>query len=160
MTDQPNPNPNDQKREIPHAPGSIIVYGNVGPGASIGSGSVTADQIAGNDLIINGTNIDNQGQRFADLLEDLKDLLVKAKDSGELPMEKAQEVIKELEAAKEMIEGQKKPPKDTLIQRLQRVVEVIDDVIDNLNESNHPAAVLLKALPFAALLIRLASQIF
>jgi hypothetical protein len=164
MTDQPNPNPDVSKREIPPAPAaggtSYVVYGNVGPGANIGSGTVTADQIAGNDIVINGMNIDNQGEKFANLLDDLKEMLVKAREAGEIPLEKAQEVIQELESARELVEQDKKPSKETLIQKLQRVMEVIDDVLENFGENKSPAAILIRALPFAALLIKLAAQIF
>jgi dihydroorotate dehydrogenase len=164
MTNQPDPNPDASKREIPPAPAaggtSYVVYGSVGPGANIGSGSVTADQIAGNDIVINGMNIDNQGQKFADLLNDLKDMLLKAREAGEIPVEKAQEVIEQIESARELVEQEKKPSKETLIQKLQRVMEVIDDVLENVSESKSPAAILIKALPFAALLIKLAAQIF
>jgi hypothetical protein len=164
MTDQPNPNPDASKRETPPAPASggtsYVVYGNVGPGANIGSGTVTADQIAGNDIVINGMNIDNQGEKFADLLNDLKEMLLKAKEAGEIPVEKAQEVINEIESARDLIEQEKKPSKETLIQKLQKVMEVIDDVLENFNENKSPAAILIRALPFAALLIKLAAQIF
>jgi hypothetical protein len=164
MINQQNPNPDPSKREIPPAPAtggtSYVVYGNVGPGANIGSGTVTADQIAGNDIVINGMNVDNQGQKFADLLTDLKEMLIKAKEAGELPAEKAEEVIEELESARDLVEHEKKPSKETLIQKLQKVMEMIDDTLENVSESKSPAAILIKALPFAALLIKLAAQIF
>ncbi len=169
MTDKPDSNPNNpntfpSKNEAPVFPqpggDSFVVYGSVGPGAVVGRGSVNADQIAGGDLIVNGAVVDgNQGQ-FADLLEQVKDLLLQAKAAGELSPPKADEVIKELEAAKELVQQEKKPPKETLIQKLRHVAEVIDDALESFDQSRTPAAVLLKALPFMALLIKLAAQIF
>ena len=163
MADQPNPNISTPGKETasPNTVNyNISIGGDVGVGSSIGFGSVSADQIAGNDIVINGMNIDNQGQKFADLLGDLKDLLLKAKETGELIEPAANEVIKQIDSAKDLIEKEKNPPKDTLIEKLHRVMETIDDALEGLNRSHAPAVMLLKALPFVAMLIKLASQIF
>lgn len=148
-----------ERNETPRNGDSIVIYGNVGVGASVGRGSVNAEQIAGNDLIVNGTMIDNQGQ-FADLLDSLKDMMIKAKELGEMPEQVAHDVIQEIDSAQELIKDEKKPPKETLIHKLQRVVDMIDNVLDTISESRSPAAVLIKALPFAMTLLRIASQLF
>jgi hypothetical protein len=158
MTNQPNPNDPSDKKDSGNTY-SISIGGNIGAGASIGFGSVTADQIAGNDIIVNGMNIDNEGQRLSELITELKDLLNKAHQAGELPEDKAREVISTLEQAQELVEKEKVPPKGTLMQKFQRVMEVIDDVLDSMNDSKHPAALLIKALPLAAVLIKIASQL-
>ncbi len=138
---------------------SIVIYGNVGVGASVGRGSVNAEQIAGNDLIVNGTMIDNQGQ-FADLLENLKEMMIKAKEIGELPVQLAHDVIQEIDSAQDLVKDEKKPPKETLIKKLQNVVEMLDNVLETVSESRSPAAILIKAVPFAMTLIRIATQLF
>jgi hypothetical protein len=160
MTNQPNPNLPDPKNDPSSVTYSISIGGDVGVGASVGFGSVNADQIAGHDNIINGMNIDSEGQKFADLITDLKDLLLQAHKAGELPEEAARELIGNLEQARELVEKEKKPRKEPLMEKLHRVMEVIDDALDALNNSKHPAALLIKALPIAAMLIKLASQIF
>lgn len=167
MDDKPasnNPSSFPSKNEVPVFPqpggDSFVVYGNVGPGAVVGRGSVNADQIAGGDLIINGAVVsENQGQ-FADLLEQVKDLILQAKAAGEMSDPLAQEAIEELESAKEIVKQDKNPPKETLIKKLRRVAETIDNALEALDDSKTPAAMLVKALPFVALLIRLAAQIF
>ena len=87
-------------------------------------------------------------------------LLIQAQQAGELPEDKARELIENLEQAKKIVQNEKKPPKAPVIEKLQRVFDVIDDMLDTFNESKHPAALLIKALPIAALLIKLAAQIF
>jgi archaellum component FlaC len=101
----------------------------------------------------------NQGS-FADLLEQVKDLLLQAKAAGELLPPKADEIIKELESAKELVEKEKNPPRETLLQKLRRVADEIDDALESFDKNRSPAAVLLRAIPFVALLIKLASEIF
>src|SRR5574341_2287618 len=169
MTDQPdsntnNPNTFPSKNEVPISPqpggDSFVVYGSVGPGAVVGRGSVTADQIAGGNLIVNGAVVDGNQGSFADLLEQVKELLIQAKAAGELLPPKADEVIEELESAKELVEKDKNPPKETLLQKLRHVADIIDDALESFDQNRSPAAVLLKAIPFLALLIKLESQIF
>lgn len=159
MSNQPNSNLPDPKTNG-NVTYSISIGGDVSVGASVGFGSVNADQIAGNDIIVNGLNIDNQGQKFGELITDLKNLLMQAFEAGELTEDKAKELIGHLEQAKELVDTQPKPPKAPLIEKLQRVMDVIDDALDSFNESKHPAALLIKALPIAALLLKLAAQIF
>src|SRR5688572_23362953 len=130
MTNQPNPNLPDPKNDPSSVTYSISIGGDVGVGANVGFGQVNADQIAGHDNIINGMNIDSQGQKFADLITDLKNLLLQAHQAGELPEERARELIGNLEQAKEIVENEKKPTKAPLIEKLQRVFDVIDDTLD------------------------------
>jgi hypothetical protein len=159
QSDPQIPSTKAETNDPPRNGDSIIIYGNVGVGASVGRGFVNAEQIAGNDLIVNGTMIDNQGQ-FSDLLDQLKEMMTKAKELGELPEQIAHDVIQEIDSAQDLIKDEKKPPKETLIQKLQHIVDMIDNVLESANESRSPVAILIKALPFAAVLLRIASQLF
>src|SRR5688572_2759973 len=145
MSNQPNPNLPIPKNDPSSVTYSISIGGDVGVGASVGFGQVNADQIAGHDNIINGMNIDSEGQKFADLITDLKNLLVQAQQAGELPEDRAKEIIDNLEQAKDLVQKEKKPSKAPVIEKLQRVFDVIDDTLDAFNESRHPAALLIKA---------------
>ncbi len=168
MQNQPNSNDYDGnasaggREAAPPQPAGgdqYIFNGNVGPLVNIGRGSITAHQMSGHDLIVNGGVIDNKNQ-FADLLADLRDMIIKAKDLGELPEKMAHEVVDELETARKLVKEEPKPPRETLIQKLQHVIDIIDNALESLDRSRSPAALLIKAVPFVAMLIRLASQIF
>ena len=84
MEDKPNPNLEPPKREIPPMPSqvsgdNIVIMGNVSAGANVGSGTVTANYISNQDMIINnGTVGTGSGEQFADLLVKLKEMLVQA----------------------------------------------------------------------------------
>ena len=162
MADQPNPNPPTPGKDAPAAqPVSYTVHigGDMGVGASL-FGTVKADQIAGHDIVINGLNIDNQNEKFADLLADLKELLLQAQVDGELPDDQAKIALAEIDSAQEIVETEKNPPKDSLLVKLHNVMETIDNALEALNRSHAPAVLLIKAAPFVVMLIKLASQIF
>lgn len=160
MTLQPNPNPDDQKREVPPAGGDHnVVHGSVGPGSVVGRGSVHAQNIAQGDIIIEGDHTDTHAQ-FAGLLDELEDLIKEAQKAGELDDKRAKEAIDNLETASEMIREEKEPPKSKIMEKLQYVTDVIDAAVDTFSDSQGPAKILLKALPVAALLIKLAARIF
>lgn len=164
MESQPNPSSIDEKRETntersPVGGDHIVIHGNVGPGANVGKGSVRADQIAGHDLIVNGVLANGQNQ-FGDLLTELRNLLVEAKEAGELDDQMAQEAISNVEAAVELVTGEKTPAKPTLIKKLETVVDLIDAAVDTFGAEGGVAKILLRALPIAALLVKLALRFF
>jgi uncharacterized protein with von Willebrand factor type A (vWA) domain len=165
---EPNPNQTDpnaipSKSESPFSPhpggDSININGPVGPGVVVGRGTVYAQQIAGGDIILNGSAVDKQ-RSFADLLQDLKDLIEQAKQAGELTVKVADEVTRDLDSARELVEKDQPPPKHTLVEKLQHVAATLDRALETLENNRSPVMILIKALPFVALLIRLANQIF
>lgn len=176
MLDKPNPNPGEPKREIPPAPpeprtvlpGSvggdhIVIQGSVGSGANVGSGSVTADQIAGGDItIINngGGKAANSPQQFVEMLGDLRTMLEQAKEEGELDPLLAGQAIKNLNSAEELITKDQKPPKPEILKRLEAVAQMIDAAVDMLTQDGSVGSILLKALPVAVALIKVASHLF
>jgi hypothetical protein len=164
MNDKSNPNLTEPKREVPSEQPSvggdhIVIHGNVGPGASVGKGAVYADQIAGNDLIVNGVLAGDQSQ-FGDLLTALKEMLLQAKETGELNEPAATEAITNLDEAVEMIKQEAKPDRQNLIRRLKAVTDLIDAAVDTFSADGGVAKVLLRALPMAALLVKLAVRFF
>lgn len=176
MPDNPNPNLSEPKKEIPGPrvtspgptpPGSvggdhIIIQGNVGPGASVGSGSVTADYIAQGDITINngGGAKANSPEQFVELLADLRALLEQAKEKGELDPLLAGQAIKNLDTAVEMVSKEQKPPKPELLKRLEAVAQMIDAAVDMLTQDGSVGSILLKALPVAVMLVKLATHLF
>ncbi len=166
MLDKPNPNLDEPKREIPPAPPSvggdhIVIQGNVGPGANVGSGSLTADTIAGGDITItNGGAPANGHQQFAEMLADLRAMLEQAKEKGELDPLLAGQAIKNLDSAQELVTKDKKPPKSEIMKRLEAVAQMIDAAVDMLTQDGSVGSILIKALPVAVALIKIASHLF
>ncbi len=136
----------------------IIIDGNVGPGASI-KGSVNANNIAGGNIIISGNTVGTQEQ-FASLLKDLQALIDQAKAAGELDDAAAQSANTDLEEAATAIESEDKPPKRFLMEKLESVSNTLSAAAEALTVSGKVAKILIKAIPFVALLIRLAERLF
>ena len=136
----------------------IIINGNVGPGASI-KGSVNANNIAGGNIIISGNTVGTQEQ-FASLLKDLQALIDQAKAAGELDDAAAQSANTDLEEAATAIESEDKPPKRFLMEKLESVSNTLSAAAEALTVSGKVAKILIKAIPFVALLIRLAERLF
>ncbi len=136
----------------------IIIDGNVGPGASI-KGSVNANNIAGGNIIISGNTVGTQEQ-FASLLKDLQTLIDQAKAAGELDDAAAQSANTDLEEAATAIESEDKPPKRFLMEKLESVSNTLSAAAEALTVSGKVAKILIKAIPFVALLIRLAERLF
>ncbi len=158
MENKPDPNPDAPKREM--GGDHIVITGNIGPGAVIGSGSVQADYIAGNDLIINGT-VAETPERFSDLLTDLRSIVAQAKEAGELGEQVAQQIIDNIDEAAEIVKtNPEKPPKSALVKRLESVADMLDAAVDVINVDGGVAKILLKAAPIAALLVKIALRFF
>ena len=166
MEDKPNPNLEPPKREIPPVPSqvsgdNIVVMGNVSAGANVGSGSVTATHISGGDMVINnGTVGSGSGEQFADLLVKLKELLMQAQEKGEMDPESAKRAIEQIDSTEKILKEEKKPPKPEIVKRLEAVAEVINAAIDTLTQDGSIAMILIKALPVAMMLVKLAGKLF
>jgi hypothetical protein len=138
-----------------------VITGNIGPGSNIGRGSARSNNIAGNDLVINnGTFAEGQTQ-FSDLLADLRELIVQAKEKGELDGTLAKQAVEQLETAAEMVKKDKKPDKPILIKKLEAVAEMIQAAVEVFTAGDGGiATILVKALPIAFLLVKLATRLF
>lgn len=165
MESKPNPNPFAPKKEngeqLPTGANNNIINigGDVGMLANVGSGSVYTDQVAGHDLVINGVLADST-TGFADLLVDLKELIIKAKEAGELGDTVAQQAVATLEEAAELIVKEKKPPKQQIIKKLEFVADLLDAATDLMGASGGISKILVQATPIAAFLVKLALRLF
>ena len=164
MDNKPDLNSSAPKKEAesgqhPVGGDRIEIHGNVGPGASVGRGAVYADQIAGHDLIVSGVLTGDQSQ-FGDLLTELKALLLQAQEAGELDEPVADQAITELDAAVDLIKQESKLDRQNLIKKLKAVTDLIDAAVDTFSAEGGVAKVLLRALPIAALLLKLAVRFF
>ena len=155
-----------EPRPIPPGPSSvggdhIIIQGNVGAGANVGSGRVFADYIAQGDMTIQQGGAKNgTPEQFVELIGDLRVMLEEAKQKGELDPLLAGQAIKNLDAVAEEVAREPKPPKPDLIKRLEAVAQVIDAAVDMLTQDGSVGSILLKALPVAVMLVRLATHLF
>lgn len=139
---------------------SILIYGNVGPGASVGRGQVKAANISGGNIVVGSlSGIEGQIQ-FAELLAQLKEMLLKARDAGEIAEGRSGAIIQGIDAAATQVKTEKPPIRDRLVETLQTVANLVDQAIDAINAASGTALILLKALPVVSLLIRLANRLF
>lgn len=179
MNDKPDSNQSKPQEETsPHSPDvppvsdpaqpplsvggdCISIGGDVGPASNVGRGSVHTDQFAGRDLIIhNGLPREEVEAQFTEEMTKLQSLIVKAFKAGELSERTARKALSHLEETAKLISREEKPPKVEIVRRLQYVANVLDAAVDFLGASGGVAKVLLQAIPVAALLIRLAAQLF
>lgn len=166
MSDKPDTNPNEKKEEIPHPDGFsvgrdyIVVQGSLDTGSVAGSGSVSAQNIARGNITNNVGKSAEDKAKFADLMVELRDLIVEAHRSGELPEPVARKAVENLKETAELIKKAEKPPKNQILSKLQYVADILEAAVDMLSASSGPMSILLKAMPIAALLIKLASRIF
>lgn len=165
MDNKPDTNHAERKRETTDKPATvggdyIVISGSVGPAAVVGRGTLQANHIAGGDLTVNGTTITEGERQFADLLAELKELLIRARESGELSDSIAEQAISNLDSAAELVEKEKKPPKSKLLEKLSTAADVLEKAIDVLTPDQGPAKYLLQALPILAMLIQLATRLF
>lgn len=172
MPDKPTPNQSDTESAPPPADQPTPTTGpyvgrdhitahDVGAGASIGSGSVSAENIAGHDLTIsNGAQRREEETRFAEEMGHLRGLIVKAYKAGELSEATARKALANLEETGKLIAQERKPPRIEIVRRLQYIADILDAAADFLSSSGGVAKVVLQALPVAALLIKLASRLF
>jgi hypothetical protein len=151
MDNKPDPNLDTPKREI--VGDHIVITGNVGPG-------VQADYIAGRDLIVNGEMAEAPA-RFGDLLADLRAIVTQAKEAGELGEQVAKQILDNIDEATEIVKSNpEKPPKGPLIKRLESIADMLDAAVDVISVDGGIAKILLKAMPIAALLVKIAIRFF
>ncbi len=165
MQDQPNSNQTSLQKEAAASPPGggdhIVITGNIGPGSNIGRGSVQSTHIAGNDLVINNGVVAEGQTQFSDLLADLKEMLLQAKDKGELDDTLAKQAVEQLEAAADMVKKEKKADKPVLIKKLEAVADMIQAAVEMFTAGDGGiATILVKALPIAFMLVKLATRIF
>ncbi|HOA22632.1 MAG TPA: hypothetical protein PK801_03065 [Aggregatilineales bacterium] len=163
MDNQPDTNLTDRDRNNEHTGSRVggdqnIVYGNV-TGGVVGRGTVNATNIAGGD-VNNGAREAAMPREFADLVSELEQLIVEARDAGEMPKPVAEKALSNLSEAVAIIKKEEKPPKNEIMRRLQYVADVIDAIVDMVTEAGGAAGILLKALPVINLLIKTAGRIF
>ncbi|GAB4473545.1 MAG: hypothetical protein Kow00124_12650 [Anaerolineae bacterium] len=139
---------------------SIVIQGSVGPGANVGSGSVKADQIAGHDVINIGGAGGEEQQRFADKMVELRELIAEARSAGELDTKLADEALANLDEVAQALTTEPKPDKKRLLSKLAYIGDILDTAADLLEASGGVTRVLVRAVPIAALLIKIASRIF
>ena len=164
MDIQPNPNSTGSKGEIsersrPVGGDHIVIHGDVGVGASVGRGSVTANYIVGGDATHNNYLEDGKTE-FSNLMLQLRDLIVQSYKSGEITERAARKAIGSLADTAELVSKEDSPPKKQILGKLQYVADILDTAVDMFSSSGGVASVLLKALPVAALLIKIATRIF
>ncbi len=165
MQDQPNSNQTGPQKDAVAPPTGggdhIVITGNVGPGVNIGRGSSRSTHIAGHDLIINNGVVAADQAQFSDLLADLKELIVQAKEKGELDDTLAKQAVEQLETAAAMVKKDKKPDKPILLKKLEAVAEMIQAAVEVFTAGDGGiATILVKALPIAFLLVKLAARLF
>lgn len=163
MTDDPDVRlPEDDEDES--APpqnnrgGGVNITGNLNGINVIGS-NVQANNMAGRDLHMNPQQRREAGE-FADLMVELKALIVEAHKSGELDEKIARKALKNLSETAQMVTEEETPPKSQILRRLQYIQDILDMAVDLFSADSGPAQTLLKALPVINMLIKIASRIF
>jgi len=137
----------------------IVITGDVGTGANIGSGSYAADYIAGGNMIVNnGQETSPEKAEFARQMVELRRTIIEAHKSGEINEKVARKVIDNLNDTAKLATEEKPPPKSAILRKLQYVADILDTAVDMLGDG--PGRVLVRALPIAALLIKIATRIF
>jgi hypothetical protein len=150
----------DTPPKEPHIPvrgDQINIGGNVFPGAVVGSGS---SQIG---ILINGVNI-GSGQEvtrehFVEMLKQLRSLVARAEQAGELEPRAARQTLKNLEEAVDMA-TRDKPPKTRLLAKLTVIADLLDAAASTADLARGAFQWLIKAVPIAAILVELAQRLF
>jgi hypothetical protein len=140
---------------------SIIITGNIGAGANIGRGSIQSTYIAGNDLVTNNGIVAEGPTQFTDLLGDLKEMILQAKEKGELDDVLAKQAVEQLDTAADIVKKEKKTDKPILIKKLEAVADMIQAAVEMFTAGDGGiATVLVKALPIAVMLVKIATHLF
>lgn len=164
MDNKPDSNqkPPEKGSEPKHASAGrdhIVITGDVGTGTNIGSGIYSADYIAGGNMTVNnGQMVDPEKAEFARRMVDLRQTIIEAHKSGEINERVARKVIDNLNETAKLATEEKPPPKSAILRKLQYVADILDTAVDMLGDG--PGRVLVRALPIAALLIKIATRIF
>lgn len=153
----PAPPPDAEKHGNGVGGDNIIVQGNVSAGSVVGRGTVRTDNIAGGNVTLNGQQAAH-AREFADLMGELRTLIIDAHKSGEIDEQIASKALNNLSETAEMLTQEEHPPKGQIMRRLQYVADVLDMAADLFTAGGGPAKVLLKALPVANMLIKIAAR--
>ena len=137
----------------------IVIQGDVGAGANVGSGINSIDYVAGGDMVVNnGQELAAKESEFVQHMSELRRYVVEAHKSGEINERVARKVVENLNETAKLATETKPPPKNEILRKLQYVADVLDTAVDMIG--NGPGSILIKALPVAALLIKIATRIF
>lgn len=164
MDDKPDSNQQmtDEESDTGHASvgrDHIVITGDVGTGANIGSGTYTADNVAGGDITVNnGPEATADRAEFTRQMLELRRTIVEAHKSGEINERVARKMIDNLNDTAKLASEADPPPKNAILSKLQYIADILDTAVDMLG--NGPGRVLVRALPIAALLIKIATRIF
>ena len=157
MTDN---KPNTAKSSAAQQPFNISIGGNVGPGSVVGQGSIVADIIAGRDVSLTRGDVEGMSSEdFQGMLDQLQKLIELAQKEGELDKTVAKQALDDVKAAAELAK-ESPPPKRRVLHKLEDVSEILDGASDTIEAAGGVARVLTRTMPFAALLIKLASYLF
>jgi hypothetical protein len=89
---------------------------------------------------------------------ELRRTIIEAHKSGEINERVARKMIDNLNDTAKLATEADPPPKNAILSKLQYIADVLDTAVDMLD--NGPGRVLVRALPIAALLIKIATRIF
>ncbi len=152
-----------ESEEVPAVPprvggDSVVVHGDVGMGAGLGHAHITIKQAAGRDIWNIGSESDESEDfsRFAEKMKELRDLIISARDAGELNPGLAGEALENLEQVADLVAEAETPPRRPLLSKLGYIGDILDTAADMVEDST----VITRAIPVAALLVKIATRIF
>jgi hypothetical protein len=168
MTDEPKttrstaPGAGDETPpKEPHTPvggDQINIGGNVLPGAVVGSGSSQIGILINGGLNI-GSGQEITREHFVEMLKELRSLVARAEQAGELEPGQARQALKNLEEAVDMATHDK-PPKTRLLAKLTVIADLLDAAASTADLARGALQWLVKAVPVAAILVELAQRLF
>ena len=138
---------------------NITIGKDVGPGAVVGSGSVKASNIAGGDIVTSSEVVGKTREDFHSMLGELQKLIEQAQQADELDEKAAKTALDNVQAAADLVK-KKLPPKRRLLRKLEDVADILDGAAETIDAAGGVARVVLKAMPVAALLLKLASYLY
>jgi hypothetical protein len=147
--------------EKPHANvggDQIIINGNVAPGAVVGSGSSQIGILIDGGLNV-GSGQEVTREHFVEMLKELRSLIARAEQAGELEPRAARKTLRNLEDAVEMV-SHDKPPKTRLLVKLAMIAELLEASASATELARGAVQWLIKAVPIAAMLVELAQRLF
>lgn len=167
MTDQQSPKDPEPQQANRQADLNITIGGNVGPGSALGQdASVRAENISGRDTHVVDHSVDNRQQAapktpedLSKMLDELRGIIEKAHQAGELEADTASKVIENVQVAADMA-SQPQLPKKSLLRRLQDVADLLDAAAKAIEKAGGVATVVQEAIPMVALLLDLVNLVF
>lgn len=141
---------------------NIHISGRDFTGVVVGGGSINNSRAIANQGNATLTSSDSEPQNaeeFAEAVASLKELIVKARDAGELDKNLADQALAKLSETANLIKKEDRS-KGQIIRRLQYVADILDTAVDLFITNGGVAGVVTHALPIVNLLIKLAGRIF